>query len=457
MTAQRFTACPFGPPGTRMYRTGDLGRWDVDGLLHYEGRVDDQVKVNGIRIELGEVEAALTGHPDVGQAVVVPDGGRLIGYLVPAPGAAVDPAAVQAGLAARLPTHLLPSALLVMAQIPRTANGKIDRSALPKPAVPRQPPAPASRALRTPHERMLCEVFADTLDRPTVGVDEDFLALGGHSLLAMRAVSRIRDLLGVELAVRELFDHPTAAGLAARVEQARPATTAPLERRPLPERIPLSHSQFRFWARDQLRGPTATTVLPLALRLPELNEPATIAALADLVARHESLRTVYDMHEGQPYQRILASAPPRVRRLTATAADLDRVLSEAAAEPFDLTREPPLHAYLVTGADPVLLLVLPHVAADGWSLDVLSRDFRQAYSARLAGIAPTWPPLPVSYADYVVWQRDLLPEAQLAHWRSTLAGLPAEIPLPADRPRPPVRTGRGGTVLGRFDARLREG
>ncbi|MFC3510627.1 amino acid adenylation domain-containing protein [Amycolatopsis halotolerans] len=455
LTAERFTACPFGPPGARMYRTGDLGRWDADGLLHYEGRVDDQVKVNGIRIEPGEVEAALTDHPDVGQAVVVPDDGRLIGYLVPAPGAAVDPAAVRTGLAARLPVHLVPSALLVMAQIPRTAHGKIDRAALPRPSAP-QPALPiASRAPRTPHERMLCEVFADTLDRSPVGVDEDFLALGGHSLLAMRAVSRIRDLLGVELAVRELFDHPTAAGLAARVERARPAVTAPLERQPLPDRIPLSHSQFRFWARDQLHGPTATTVLPLALRLPELDEPALTAALADLVTRHESLRTVYDVHEGQPYQRILPPAPPEVRRLT--AGDLDQVLSAAAAEPFDLTREPPLHVYLVAGAEPILLLVLPHVAADGWSLDVLSRDFRQAYSARRAGAPPTWSPLPVRYADYAVWHRDLRVEEQLARWRSTLAGLPAEIPLPADRPRPALRTGRGGTVLGRFEAGLRDG
>ncbi|MFE3170392.1 amino acid adenylation domain-containing protein [Amycolatopsis sp. NPDC059090] len=455
LTAERFTACPFGPPGARMYRTGDLGRWDADGLLHYEGRVDDQVKVNGIRVELGEVEAALTAHPDVGQAVVVPDDGRLVGYLVPAPEAAVDPAAVRAGLTARLPVHLVPAALLVMAQIPRTANGKIDRAALPRPRTSQQSPVAAGRAPRTPHERMLCEVFADTLDRPSVGVDEDFLALGGHSLLAMRAVSRIRDLLGVELAVRELFDHPTAAGLAARVEQARPALAGSLERRELPDRIPLSHSQFRFWARDQLHGPTATTVLPLALRLPELDEAALTAALTDLVARHESLRTVYDVHEGQPYQRILPPSPPDLRRLT--AVDLDRVLSEAASEPFDLTREPPLHAYLVTGAEQLLLLVLPHVAADGWSLDVLSRDFRQAYSARRAGVSPAWPPLPVRYADYAVWQRDLRVDEQLAHWRSALAGLPSEIPLPADRPRPSIRTGRGGTVLGRFDAGLRDG
>ncbi|MFB9905612.1 amino acid adenylation domain-containing protein [Allokutzneria oryzae] len=466
LTAQRFTACPFGPPGTRMYRTGDLGRWDSAGTLHYEGRVDDQLKVNGIRIEPGEIEAALADHPDVGQAVVVAhEGQRLIGYLVPAPAAALDPAEVRADLAQRLPAHLVPAALLVLAQIPRTANGKIDRAALPKPkpARCRQAAPPASRPARTPHERMICEVFADTLDRATVGVDEDFLALGGHSLLAMRAVSRLRDLLGVELAVRELFDHPTAAGLAARVDRARPSKIAPLVRRPLPDRIPLSHGQFRFWARDQLHGPTATTVLALALRLPVLDEPALRAALADLVARHESLRTIYEVHEGQPYQRVLGPGTvPVLRRLTTTTADLDRVLSDAAAEPFDLAVEPPLHAYLVAGAEPVLLLALPHVAADGWSLDVLSRDFRQAYAARCTGGAPTWQPLPVSYADYVVWQRTLLADehavaGQLDHWRSTLAGLPAEIPLPTDRPRPSSRTGRGGTVVHRFDAALRAG
>uniref|UniRef100_UPI00037D6C53 non-ribosomal peptide synthetase n=1 Tax=Nocardiopsis potens TaxID=1246458 RepID=UPI00037D6C53 len=471
LTAERFTADPFGPPGSRMYRSGDLARWNADGELEFAGRADDQVKVRGFRIEPGEIEAALLEHPGVAQAVVVlredePGDRRLVGYIV-AEGtgsADGDPARIRDGLRAALPDYMVPSALVAVPEIPLTGNGKLDRRALPAPDYA----APVSgRAPRTPREEALCGLFAEVLGLSRVGVDDGFFDLGGHSLLATRLVGRIRAELGIEVPVRLLFDHPTVAGLAARIggdAQTRPAPGP----RPRPEAVPLSFAQRRLWFVNKLEGPSASYNMPLALRLKgRVDETALRAALDDVVGRHESLRTVFPERDGEPHQRVIPAGEARAGWDAAEAAEeeLDAAVARAARHEFDLAADVPVRGLLLRLApdESVLLVLVHHIAGDGWSLAPLARDLVAAYGARLRGAAPEWAPLPLQYADYTLWQRELLgaesdPDAplnrQTAYWRRRLDGLPEQIALPADRPRPPVASYRGDLLGFEVDAEL---
>ncbi|WP_158515643.1 non-ribosomal peptide synthetase, partial [Kitasatospora sp. MBT63] len=334
--------------------------------------------------------------------------------------------------------------------------GKLDRAALPAPT--RLPSASAGLP-RSPREEILATLFAEVLGIPQAGIHEDFFELGGHSLLATRLTSRIRTVLGAELAVRDLFEAPTVAALAKVLDEARDTRPA-LTPVPRPERVPLSSAQRRLWFLNRLEGPNSTYTIPLALRLHgEPDQQALRAALADLVRRHESLRTLHPSHDGEPYQHVLPpeEAQPVLAVETASEADLAERLALAARHPYDITTELPLRATLFTlAADQhVLLLLLHHVAGDGWSLAPLTRDLATAYAARRAGTAPQWPPLPVQYADYALWQQrtlgdpddpDSLGARQLDHWAKTLAGAPEHLELPADRSRPAVATHRGRTV-----------
>ncbi|WP_460625008.1 amino acid adenylation domain-containing protein, partial [Kitasatospora kifunensis] len=441
-----------------MYRTGDLARWRTDGTLEYLGRTDDQVKLRGHRIELGEIEAALATHPAVAHAAVivredVTGGPQLVGYAVPAGELdALDVAEVRTHLAATLPEYMVPAAIVVLDALPLTLNGKLDRRALPAPDF-----APASdRAPRTPREQILCEVFAKVLGRPQVGVDDNFFELGGHSLLATRLISRIRTALDIELPIRALFEAPTVAALAERLnlsgDRRRPALVAGTR----PEVLPVSFAQQRLWFLNELEGPNATYNLPMALRLSGmLDSEALHQALRDVVDRHEVLRTVFPAIDGQPHQHILNTET--LDSLLTVAEFDEQAISRAATRAFDLAADVPFRAWLFTqSADKhVLLVVVHHIAGDGWSMGPLARDISAAYGARLTGDAPTWQPLPVQYADYALWQRDLLgspdqPESllsqQLAYWRSTLAEIPEEIALPTVRPRPLVASHDGGTI-----------
>ncbi|MFF3195077.1 non-ribosomal peptide synthase/polyketide synthase [Streptomyces misionensis] len=456
LTAGRFVACPFGPPGARMYRTGDLVRRRADGALEYVGRADDQVKVRGFRIEPGEIEAALAEHPDVAQAAVLARDDRLVGYVAARPGVTVRPAELVAHLRDRLPDYLVPSAFVLLDALPLTPNGKLDRAALPAPA---PDTAAGGRAPRTPQEQILCELFAEVLGVPRVGVDEDFFELGGHSLLATRLAARVRSVLGVEVGLRALFQSPTVAGLAQALTEAdrtRPALT----RRERPEVVPLSFAQRRLWFLHRMDDAAATYHIPLALRLTgTLDRTALDAALADVVARHESLRTVFPEVDGVPRQLVLApaTARPRTRLVRVPEADLPERLAEFARLPFDLENEAPLRTQLFALAPDthVLLLVMHHIAGDGWSTGPLARDLAEAYTARCEGRAPHWRALPVQYADYTLWQRDLLGDAadhrsrfaeQLDHWKHQLADLPELLRLPTDRPRPAVAGWHGDHV-----------
>jgi amino acid adenylation domain-containing protein len=450
LTAERFVADPFGAPGSRMYRSGDLARWRADGVLEFAGRVDDQVKVRGVRIELGEIEAVAREHPDCRQIAVVvrgdrPGQERLTAYVVGPAGP------LREHLRRNLPDYLVPTSFVELDALPLTASGKLDRKALP---APEEEFSDQGRAPRSPREEILCGLFAEVLGVPRVHADDSFFQLGGHSLLATRLISRIRTAFDVELSVRTVFEAPTVAGLAARLDdagEARPAV------RPLPrtDRIPLSFAQQRLWFLQQLEGPSATYNVPMTLRLSgPLDRDALQAAINDVVDRHESLRTVFPAVDGTPHQQVVPDHP--VLRVH-DGDGLGARLAEAVREPFDLAAEPPLRASLFAlgQEEHVLLVLLHHIASDGRSSGLLARDLATAYAARCEGRRPNWSALPVQYADYALWQRELLgreddPESlvarQLAFWRDQLDGVPAELKLPTDRPRPAVATNRGDGV-----------
>ncbi|MGW6911272.1 amino acid adenylation domain-containing protein [Streptomyces sp. NPDC054940] len=459
LTAGRFVADPFGPPGSRMYRTGDLARWTAAGLLEFVSRVDDQVKIRGFRIELGEVEAVLTGRPGIDAAAVVvredtPGDKRLVAYVVPEPDHPADPAALRAAAARALPDYMVPAAFMVLEKLPLTANGKIARKALPAPDLTAgKPRTPAAEGV----ERQVAEVFAEVLGVPEVGADDDFFHLGGHSLLVARLVNRIRNLFGAELSLRDVFENSTVAGVAALVtgsgaEAARP----PLVRRERPERVPLSAAQRRMWFLDRLDGPSQTYTIPVVLRMTgTLDRDALRDAFGDLVRRHEVLRTVIAEGPEGPHQ-VVVDTEPRFAIRSFDPADFDAGVAEAARMPFSLDHQLPIRAVLFTDGDRehVLLLLLHHIAGDGASMWPLAEDLSTAYTARLAGHAPDWAPLPLQYADYALWEREL-PADRLDFWTRELAGIPDQIELPADRPRPVVATQRGGTVPFTVPAGLR--
>ncbi len=469
LTAERFVACPFGPAGERMYRTGDLARWSADGQLEYLGRVDDQVKVRGFRIELGEIEAMLAGQDGVAQAATAvredrTGNGRLVAYVVPAAGRQLDPTALREAAARVLPGYMVPSAVLVLDRLPLTANGKLDRRALPAPefSAAAGGPEPSS-----PQEKILCDLFARVLGVSQVGPHDSFFDLGGHSLLATRLISEVRSALGVELAIRSVFENPTVAKLASSLDLADDAraTLAPRER---PGRLPLSYAQQRLWFQAQLQGPNPAHNIAFAWRLRgRLDAGALQAALHDVASRHESLRTVFPVTDGQPYQRVLgaSAAAPQVTLARARRGDLPELLARAARYPFDLSSELPLRAWLYTtgSQDHVLMLLTHHIASDGWSMEVVLADLALAYAARKAGRAPSWTALPVQYADYALWQRELLggdhdpgslASRQASYWTSALTGLPEQLDLPYDRPRPADPSYRGAAVSLRMDAGL---
>jgi nonribosomal peptide synthetase DhbF len=463
LTAERFVADPYGPPGSRMYRTGDLGRWSVAGDLQFAGRSDDQVKLRGHRIEPAEIEAALRQAPGVSQAVVaVRPGPVLAGYVT---GANLDPTVLEVFLQQRLPAYLIPATITVLDALPLNPNGKVDRKALPDPT------AALARVAQSEAERVLSALYASTLDRAQVGPDDDFFALGGHSLLATRLANRIQAVTGIEIELRAIFDHRTPAALlaglgpsfAAALEAGHEAgleagnDRTGLHPMPRPARIPLSPGQHGLWLQQALNGPGGTAIIPLALRLSgPLDQKDLARALHEVVARHESLRTVIELQDGVPDQRVLPldEIGELLEVVRADEQDLPRLLAEYAARPFDLATELPIRATLI-GLSPgehVLSLVLHHLAADGWSLTVLAQDLAAAYR----GATPR-PALTLQYADYALGQADgpdRHREQQLGFWRTALAGLPSGLDLPTDRPRPARSSHRAGRVPVRITAPL---
>ncbi|GAC02285.1 putative non-ribosomal peptide synthetase [Gordonia namibiensis NBRC 108229] len=468
LTADRFVADPAGT-GERMYRTGDLARIRPDGVLEFHGRNDFQVKIRGLRIELGEIESALAADPRIAAAAVAAHhGDTLTAYLVPAPGNpdVLDPAAVLADLRNRLPAYMAPVSAIVLDKLPRGIHGKVDRNALPEPPrAEREHVAP-----RTATERILVGILDDLLPADAnrvIGVTDDYFDLGGNSLMAARLSGRIAAVLGVDLPVRAVFESPVIADLAQAVDATATSDRPRLIARPRPTILPVSRAQRRMWLLDQITPGTALYNLPFAVQVDgPLDAHALRTAVTGVLDRHEVLRTIYPADAGIPRQHVL----PTEEALQTAEIDLSGVnaevisrvedhIAEVANRGFDLAGRIPFRVavFHTAPASYVIVIVVHHIAADGWSMGPLVADLLDNYLAAAAGTTPTREPLQAQYADYTMWQSTLLGDTgergahpsitrQRDHWRRALTDLPGPLPLPGDRNRPAQPTHHGSTV-----------
>jgi amino acid adenylation domain-containing protein len=472
LTASSFIANPFGgESGGRLYKTGDLGRYLADKNIEYVGRSDHQVKLRGYRIELGEIEAALSGCAGVRQAVVVareddPGSKRLVAYLVSACPSVVGGQELRRYLKSKLPEYMAPSAYVWMDAIPLTANGKVDRKGLPKPESVNGGGVEKEGDYQkpcTPIEEMLATIWGELLRLETVGASQNFFELGGHSLLATQVASRIREVFGVEVALRCIFEHPTVKDLAAAVESAMRAgegsEAPPIKPVSRNRELPLSFAQQRLWFMRQLDPDSTAYNIYHALRVKgALNFSALHQSLNTIMARHEALRTRFEARDGQPAQVI--DERGEVNLLVCHLGNVDEdererlakhLAEQGARRPFDLERGPVWRATLaqLSAEDHVLLLCMHHVVSDGWSAGILSREFAVLYEEYSKGQSAILPDLPIQYADFAVWQREWLQgetlERHLGYWRNQLSGAPT-LDLPTDRPRSIVARRRGAEI-----------
>jgi amino acid adenylation domain-containing protein/FkbH-like protein len=468
LTAEKFIPDPFSArSGARLYKTGDLARYLPDGTIEYLGRIDHQVKLRGFRIELGEIEATLDRHPSVEQSVVIvredqPGLRQLVAYLLPARGTAPAEDELRTHLKKSLPEFMTPSAFVVMDAFPLTSSGKVNRRILPPPEITHAKRASVPPA--TPVEREVKSVWAEVLHRPEIGRDDDFFALGGHSLLAAQVISRLRRRFGVDLPLRAIFEAPVLASLATRIEQLKSAgrqtALPPLKKVPRDRVPPLSFAQQRLWFLDQLEPGSPLYNIPCALRISSRVDAGRLQrSLELLAARHETLRTTFPAANGEPRLHIAEGAPIPVA--VTDLGDLEpgdrhtrlqHMLAAETKRPFDLAQGPLLRVSLLQlGPEEfVLLLVIHHIISDRWSVRVLLRELFQAYASLSSGSSSELPPLPVQYADFAAWQREMLNgpgvTQQLEYWRQNLAGMPSVLELPTDRQRPPVETSNGGVA-----------
>ena len=474
-TAERFVA-DLVEPGERMYRTGDRVRYGAGGNVEFLGRFDDQVKIRGYRVEPGEVEAVLGQHPGVRQAVVTvrqqPESGekQLLAYVVHRPESNLTVEELQHYLKARVPDYLVPSGMVVLAKLPLTANGKLDRQALPSP----EEFAARTRSFeppQTPVEQTLTGIWEQVLRRTRIGRNDNFFDIGGHSLLATQIISRVRGAFKVEVPLQRLFDAPTVAALALQIEALdgqRAAAAPPIVPVPRDQDLPLSYAQQRLWVLDQLDPNNPLYNIVRAWRIEGcLSVSALERSLNQIVRRHESQRTTFAVRNGQPIQIIRACLNLPLEEVDLTfvpseeqASEVRRLASAAAAEPFHLERGPLLRARLYKlGSDAhVLSLTMHHIISDAWSAGVFFAELSQCYEAFAGNATPSLPELEIQFADYAVWQRNWLAgevlDKELDYWRRQLAGAPSVLNLPMDRPRPAVRTFSGSYETIRLSSEL---
>jgi amino acid adenylation domain-containing protein len=472
LTAERFVPDAYsGAVGGRLYRTGDRVRYGASGKLEFLGRVDEQVKLRGYRVELGEIESVLCEAGGVQQAVVVVRGEnsvdqRLVAYVVLENEAAAGGEAevlkrLRGRLSQKLPEYMAPSAIVVLAEVPLTTNGKVDRRALPTPgATTRIEDEDTYVAPRTPTETGLTSIWSEVLKIDRIGIHDDFFKLGGHSLLATQVISRIRDLFHVELPLRYVFEYPTVNALAAKIDAAdikaliAPPIVPVMNSGP----IPLSFAQQRLWFLDQLESNTSLYNLPAAYLLKgRLNVEALEYSINEVLRRHASLRTYFvTSDDGSPAQRILPPAPfnlPQrdLRHLPEAERELEvrRVIAEEGQKPFQLSSPPLLRCLLLrTGEEEhIFIITIHHIITDGWSMSVFLNELAVSYESYLEQRPAPLPELTVQYADFAVWQRNWLRgevfDRLLDYWRQQLKGAPARLELPTDKPRPAIQTYRG--------------
>ncbi|MFC7519028.1 amino acid adenylation domain-containing protein, partial [Herbaspirillum sp. GCM10030257] len=470
LTAERFVADPFSnEPDARMYRTGDLGRYLPDGSIAFLGRNDQQVKLRGFRIELGEIEAALLEQDGIREAVVLaredrPGDKRLVAYLTT--DAQLDTEALRVSLQATLPEYMVPAAYVQLDTLPLTPNGKLDRQALPAP----EGDAYASHAYEAPVgevETALAAIWAEVLGVEQVGRHDNFFTLGGHSLLAVKVASRVRQVLGVELGVTELFAHASLSLLATAVGQAAQSELPAITLASRADALPLSFAQQRLWFLSQMEGVSQAYHIPIGLRLSGwLDRRALYRALDRIQARHEALRSTFVLEDGKPVQRISPEDKAfELRELDLRThpdreAALEDLARQEAKAPFDLQAGPLVRACLIALADNehALLVTMHHIVSDGVSKSILVHELSALYSAYIRMEDDPLAPLAIQYADFAVWQRHWLNaerlQAQCEFWKRTLAGAPAVLELPSDRPRPPVQDYAGDHVDLVFDKDL---
>ncbi|HEX8128481.1 MAG TPA: amino acid adenylation domain-containing protein [Pyrinomonadaceae bacterium] len=480
LTAERFIPHPFSAePGARLYQSGDLARYRADGIVEFIGRKDNQLKIRGFRVELGEIEAVLGRHPAVKDAVAVArdetDGGkRVVAYVVGAESNELNPAELRSYLKQKLPAYMLPAAYVVLDELPLTPNGKVDRAALPAPESLSADPDENYVGARDGLEELLARIWEEVLGLQRVGVFDNFFDLGGHSLLATRVVSRIRQTFKVELGVRALFERPTVASLALGIaaaiggsdhEGAGDSSIQPVARE---AGVPLSFAQERLYFMEQLAPGSPIYNVPVAYRIAGELDPATLErSLAAVVVRHETLRTRFEAVEGEMLQFVDASVECRMELIDLSGLsdeererEARRMATEEARRGFDLSTAPLLRAKVLrlSAREHLLLVTMHHLITDGWSMNVLMREVAACYEAFGRNAEPQLPELHIQYADYAAWQRGMLSgavlDAQLAYWKQQLAGAPVVLELPTDAPRPPLQTFRGDTERFEIDAEL---
>ena len=468
LTAERFISDPYtDKPGARAYRTGDLARFLPDGSVEYLGRMDAQIKLRGFRIELGEIDAALADLEAVEFSTTivhtaVNGSEQLVSYIV-SQLESVDTSSLRDQLASALPDYMVPAAIMQIDALPLTPNGKLDRKALP---APDWSDLDAYVAPRTQTEHLLADIWSEVLGIDKVGVNSDFFALGGHSLLATRLVTRIRASFNCRLSLKQVFEAPRIAALAKLLDTSTEDTSAPaaIQRVDRDADLPLTAAQRRLWFLHKLLGDSSLYNIPWAIRLQgPLDTDALQTALQAIVQRHESLRTGFREDQGQPVQFINDDAQLTLIRHSSNASDktkLQNLLLELSQQAFELDAAPLIRAHLITGGDNehVLLLVIHHIIADGWSLNVLFNDLSAAYSAGVNGESPALPELPVQYVDYAAWQETGAEQvaADIDYWRERLAGAPALLELPTDKARPAVQSYAGNVITTAVPAELRE-
>jgi amino acid adenylation domain-containing protein len=465
LTQEKFISNPFSDdPHSRLYKTGDLVRYLPDGNIEYLGRIDNQIKIRGFRIELGEIETTLSQHEDVQANCVIaredtPGDKRLVAYVVANKDSTPTIQQLRQFLTAKLPEYMVPSTFVMLAEMPLTPNGKVDRRALRAPDVQSEI-TQTYVAPRTPVEEILAQLWSQVLKLKRVGITDNFFELGGHSLLATQLVSRIRTTFKIELPLRRLFAAATVAQLAQEIQQQQQQlelTVPPLLPTPRNAHLPLSFAQSRLWFLDQLKPNSAFYNIPAALRLQgQLQVTALQQSLREIIHRHSALRTNFITVDGQPVQIIHTETAwalsivdgkdlPRGKQEIAS----QQLASSLAQQPFDLANEPLFRATLVvlSETEHILLMCTHHIVSDGWSMGVFVQELATLYNAYSQGQPSPLAPLVVQYADFAVWQRQWLAgevlQTQLAYWQKQLADAPALLSLPTDRPRPPVQTFSG--------------